>query len=196
MTTALSSFIKSPQKIFFESQERNEQIIFFLRKDFVVNVPWIFFGVLLFLFPILFNLVSQSSFFFVLPEKYRLIGSLAWYLISLAFILENYLLWYFNVYLITDRRIVDIDFFGLFNKRISEAPLENIEDVTYSMNGIVQTIFNYGNVYIQTAAEMREFEFQNVSNPALIHDKLTDLVGRKRAISGHPRKNRREAPFK
>lgn len=176
----LSSFEKSPTKVYFESQEKDEQILYLLRRDWITNVPWIFFGIVIFLFPIIFNVLLNQSLFFLIPQKYVFEANILWYLMVTAFMLENYLLWFFNVYLVTDRRIMDIDFYGLFNKRVSEAPLENIEDITYSVSGVVQTVFNFGNIYIQTAAEQREFEFHFIPNPQEVHDKLTDLVTEKR----------------
>ena len=39
-----------------------------------------------------------------------------------------------------------------------------------------EVIFNYGSVYIQTSAEKREFEFENIPNPAKVRDIISDLV--------------------
>jgi hypothetical protein len=85
-------------------------------------------------------------------------------------------MWYFNVYIISDKKIVDIDFRGFLYKNISEAPIKNIEDVTSNVSGLFGTTFNFGYVDIQTSAEKREFEFENVSNPSKIRDLIADLV--------------------
>jgi hypothetical protein len=71
---------------------------------------------------------------------------------------------------------VDVDFHGILYKNISEAPLRNVEDVTSNISGALEVIFNYGSVFIQTSAEKREFEFENVKNPSKIRDIISDLV--------------------
>jgi len=85
-----------------------------------------------------------------------------------AFVLESFLGWYFNVYIITDERIIDIDFISLIYKEVSDADIEMIQDVTYKQGGIVRTMFNFGTIFIQTAAEKPKFEFEDVPNPSLI----------------------------
>ena len=77
-----------------------------------------------------------------------------------------------------------MDFNNILHKKISEAPLRNIEDITYDTKGSLQTIFDYGNVHIQTAAETREFEFENVAKPGKIQDILSDLVSNVKGTYG------------
>ena len=77
---------------------------------------------------------------------------------------------------ITNKKLVDMDFIGLAYKNISETMLYNIEDVTSNITGIVGTIFNVGDVFIQTAAEMREFEFIGADDPSKVRDLIIDLV--------------------
>jgi len=69
-----------------------------------------------------------------------------------------------------------MDFHGLLSKNISEAPLKNVEDVTSNVTGALRVIFNYGHVYIQTSAEKREFDFEDVANPSKVRDLVSDLA--------------------
>ena len=99
-----------------------------------------------------------------------------WNIFSFGYGFERFLNWYFNVYIITNKRVVDMDFSHLLHRNISEAPLRNIEDVTYTVSGSLQTLFNFGSIKIQTAAEQRELEFEYISNPAKVQDILSDMV--------------------
>ncbi|OGM82458.1 hypothetical protein A2376_01995 [Candidatus Woesebacteria bacterium RIFOXYB1_FULL_47_31] len=110
-----------------------------------------------------------------LPVNFQLIAVLFWYLITTAFILESFLTWFFNVYLITDERIVDIDFLNLLYKEVSDANIDKIQDVTYKMAGAVRTLFNYGDVLIQTASEVPNFDFLAVPRPDKVATVLQDL---------------------
>jgi len=104
-----------------------------------------------------------------------LILILAWYLLTLIITMENFLDWFFNVCIVTNLRIVDIDFVNLIYKNVSDANINKIQDVSYNMGGVIRTIFNFGDVVIQTAAEIEQFEFEAVPNPARVVKILEDL---------------------
>jgi len=176
---SLAAFVKNPKHTFFESQEKQEKILYLLRRHVVTNTGWLVGVFIMFIIPPALMSLSLSygwDVSSIVPLRYQGILTLIWYLLTVAFALESFLSWYFNVYIVTNKRIVDIDFWGLLYKNVSEATYENIEDVTYSTGGVLQTMFNFGSIIIQTAAEQREFEFDGVPNPAEIYDKITDLV--------------------
>lgn len=176
-----SAYIEKPNNIRFATQEPGEKIIFALRKAFITNFPWIFLSILALLAPSFYmNYVIKNGtiFEFALGSELENIFIALWYLITIIYSIERFINWYFNVYIVTDRRIIDIDFRPLFYKNISEATYDNVEDTSFSMNNIFQTIFNYGNVFIQTAAEKTQFEFIDVPNPAIVQDKVSDLAAK------------------
>jgi hypothetical protein len=160
-----SSFVARPANVNFENQAQKEKIILLLRRHWVTNIRWLFFTTLMILAPILLNSVPLLSF---LPGRFQMIAVLMWYMFTTAYVLESFLGWYFNVYIITDERIVDIDFISLIYKEVSDADIEMIQDVTYKQGGIVRTMFNFGTILVQTAAEKPNFEFADVPNPALV----------------------------
>ncbi len=85
------------------------------------------------------------------------------------------ILHYLNVHIVTNIRVVDIDQVGLFSHVVSELHIDKLEDITSETNGVFGTLFNYGNVYIQTAGARERFEFDNVPNPAAIEKLVLDL---------------------
>jgi len=170
-----SAYVVSPKKSRFEGQEKGEKILLLLRRHFITNLRWVLVSVFLALVPTalpFLELEILNGF----SIKFRLLLAIVWYLITLIYIFENFLNWYFNVYIITNKRIVDIDFWGLLYRNVSEANLANVEDVTHKVGGVSQTIFNYGDVLVQTAAERSEFDFHGVPHPGKVHDKLTDMI--------------------
>lgn len=178
MPGAFSAFLQNPPQVRFESQEKGEDIIFLLRRHWVTNMGWLAAVAFMVWLPLILGILVRSGMtvFDPVPVNLRLMAGMVWYLLTIGFALESFLNWYFNVYIVTDRRVIDIDFFGLSYRNVSETPIENVEDVTYRLGGPLQSFFNFGDINIQTAAEQREFEFECVPNPALVHDKLTDLV--------------------
>jgi hypothetical protein len=177
-----SAFFERPTNIRFATQEPGENIVFILRKHFITNVPWIVTSIILLILPSLYMRYSLSNgdMFGSVPNSLENALIIAWYLVTIVYVIERFIFWYFNVYIVTDRRFIDVDFEPLFTKRISEATYANVEDTSHSMNNLFQTIFNYGNVYIQTAAEKREFEFTDVPNPSRVQDVLSDFAAQNR----------------
>lgn len=167
-----SSFFLYPDDVDFETRDSKEKIILLLRQHPIVNLKWIFGTLLLLTGP---TIIGTFGIFSLLPTGFPLIISLAWYLVTSAYAIEGFLNWYFNVYFITTARIVDVDFYNLIDKRVSNAEIEMIQDVTYQTGGVVRTMVNYGDVIIQTAAEVSEFKFEAVPNPERVTKILDDL---------------------
>lgn len=177
----LTSFAVSPPDIKFETQEEAEEVILFMRQHFIVNFGWI---VLVFtlilapsvLLPVFINLLPSPL---VIPPNYLFVGTVFWYVVTFGFALAKFLGWYFNIYIVTNERVVDIDFVNLLYKQFSEARLDKIQDVSYTTGGIFATVFNYGDVHIQTAAEVPEFEFLAVPFPERVVQTIGELAKEK-----------------
>jgi len=155
-TNPLSSFLVNPKVFSFQEKDDEEQILLVLRPHWFTNVSWI---------TITLILLSLPTFF----------GSVFYYLVTFIYAFEKFLGWYFNVFIITDERVVDIDFNNLLVKKFSEAKLSMIQDVTSKVIGFFPTILNYGHVLIQTASEVPEIDFNNVPNPEKIIKALQQL---------------------
>lgn len=161
----LSSLLINPHVFDFEERDEEEKIILVARPHWFTNVSWIFTTVLLVIAPSLLKFVPLIN---EIPDKYMLVGFLMWYLVTFAFAFEKFLSWYFDVFIITDERVIDIDFNNLLNKKFSEAKIAMIQDITSEVKGVSQTLFNYGTVFVQTAAEVPEITLETVPNPEKI----------------------------
>lgn len=173
----LSSYCYFPDHDGFETKKSGEKVILRLRRHPLTNLGWILTVLILAVFPIFFSALPVLT---TIPANFREALYLIWYLILTGVAVEGFLLWLFNVYLVTDRRVVEVDFYGLLSKSISDAEIEKIQDVTYRVGGILGTIFHYGDVLIQTASEEGGFKFSSVPNPgkaAKILKDLRDQVG-------------------
>jgi len=83
--------------------------------------------------------------------------------------------WYYNVFAVTDQRVIDIDQRGLFDRTVSVAPYANIQDVSYRIKGFWQTIFRYGNVLIQTSTPGTDLEVRKIRHPQVLQDLINEL---------------------
>jgi uncharacterized membrane protein YdbT with pleckstrin-like domain len=87
---------------------------------------------------------------------------------------------YLDVWIVTDTRIVNIEQLGLFSRHISELKHNKIQDVTSEVQGLVPTLFGYGNVYIQTAGNKQRFVFKQIPESTKTRNIIMQL--QKRAI--------------
>ncbi len=168
----VGAFVARPKRVSFDGQEPEEKIILLLRQHPIVNVKWFSLVIIMAIVPLLLGGVPLLKDF---PARFYLASIILWYLLTIAFAVEQSLAWLFNIGIITTNQAIDIDFFSLTNKRITEAEINKIQDVTSRFGGILQTFFNYGSVYIQTAGEKPELEFVNIPNPTLVADVIEKL---------------------
>jgi uncharacterized membrane protein YdbT with pleckstrin-like domain len=98
--------------------------------------------------------------------------------IMLIIWIYGFMIWidyYFDVWIITSERVINIEQKGLFNRGVSELMYAKIQDVSTEVMGFLPTIINYGDVKIQTASEDKEFLFRTVSDPYRIKDIIMNL---------------------
>ncbi len=82
----------------------------------------------------------------------------------------EYLNWKHNLWCVTNVRVVDES--GFFSRYSKESPLDKINNVEYDQS-IWGRILGFGNVDIQTAAEMGETTYQLIHHPKLLKDTIT-----------------------
>ena len=169
----LASFAVRPSRVRFETQEKKEKLLLLLRRHIVTNVPWMLITIFGMLVP---WLIAFLPIWELVPDRFQLVGAVIWYLLVVGYVLESFLTWYFNVYIVTDERIIDIDFYSLIYKEFSAAKIDQIQDVTFTQGGVVAAMFNFGTIYVQTAGEKREFDFEDVPQPRKVAMFLNEMI--------------------
>ncbi len=173
-----SSLLLNPEDIIFENQEEDEEIVLLVRRDLITNVPWIVGAIVLIIIPLLIRAFSfLFTPFFTLSGDTQLIAAVFYYIIVAGFILLQFATWYFNIGLVTTKRIIDFDVVGILSKNVSETRLNLVEDVSYNQIGSIRTIFNYGDVAMQTAGSQPNFLFDRSPEPARIVRIIADMIG-------------------
>lgn len=176
---SLSSLLVNPDVFSFEEKDSDEEILLVARPHWFTNLSWMLISGLMLIAPSLVKLIPIVN---DISGRYLTLGILVWYLLTFAIIFENFLSWYFDVFIITEKRVVDIDFNNLLDKKFSEAKLSMIQDVTSKVSGVAQTMFNYGTIHIQTAAEISYITFDKVPHPEKII-KILQLLRAKKEIN-------------
>lgn len=155
----------------FINQQQDEEVVLMLRAHPFVNIKWILIAIGMLLFPTLADMIGILG---GLPDKYVFVAKLLWYLVTLAYVFEKFLHWYYSVLIITNERIIDIDFVNLIYRVVTYANLNHIEEPTMVTGGFVRSILQFGSVYITTASEKPTIEGIDVPNPA----KVIDIISR------------------
>jgi len=174
----LASFAEHPTNVHFETQEKEETVELFLRQHPIVNLPWIIIALLLFIAPSIIFPVILNTIHLTVPVGHIIVIGAFWYLATFGFVLTSFLSWYFDIYIVTNEHIVDIDFQSLLYKHFTEAELRKIQDISFTSCGIGATIFNYGNVVVETAGEMPSIDFEMVPKPQIAVERIRSLKER------------------
>lgn len=168
-----------PKNVHFASQNKGEKVYILLRKHWLTNLGWVsnaaFFTMVPLILYFVFGLFKQDLIELFSPKLFLLVV-VSFYALVVTYILRHFIEWYFNVYLVTNERVIDFDVkVATTSTGSSELALENIEEVRERSIGILQSIFNYGDVFIYSAAHKSEILFDDVPRPGFVQDKISDL---------------------
>lgn len=86
----------------------------------------------------------------------------------LYWLVRAYFTWYrYNndVWVVTNQRVVDSTKFNWFHQKMASADLVNVEDLSIDKEGLLPTVFNFGNVVCQTSGERSNFVLSGVPRP-------------------------------
>lgn len=160
----------------FEGQEPAEKVVLLIRQHpFFITIRIGLFGfacllpiaVLVIFWSYLYGQVWMNLFLFV---------SIIWYLIFWLAIFRSLTIYTLNTVIITDRRIIESDQYGFFNRKISELHNQRIQDVTTHTNGIIETFLEFGNVMVQTAASEKQFIFYHIPHSEKVKNAIMQTV--------------------
>jgi uncharacterized membrane protein YdbT with pleckstrin-like domain len=137
-----------------------EQIIFETHKHWFVLI-----------LPLVISLIIIALSFYV----YTKLTLLMWWhflvpLFALLYFIYKYYSWKFDLWVVTSHRVIDE--FGVFSINSKESPIDKINNVSYQQS-LMGRIFGFGNVQIQTAAEMGETSYIYISRPQKLKEALS-----------------------
>lgn len=168
----ITSFSFLPDHVEFINEDPDEKVVLLLRRHPITNLGWITIAFLMIIAPAFMTVLTPMGF---LPSGFQFVLSLVWYLITSAFIMEQFLSWFFHVNIVTDERIIEVDFVNLVYREITDANIDQIQDVTVEVGGTLRTLLHYGDVIIQTAAQVPKIEFEAVPDPDRVARVLREL---------------------
>lgn len=187
-----------PQK--FPGQEPQEKVILALHRHWFVFANKIVVFLAMAIGPLIVGVAFTTLTHWQYDSRslgfgiFVMVGSL-YYLFIWILLFGFWLDYYLDYFLVTDRRVVDVEQSGLFNRSIAELRLYRIQDVTSEVKGFFPTILRFGNVYIQTAAEKERFVFEQVAHPDMVVKQLLELTDQIDDRVEHPQETKITPPI-
>lgn len=167
----MGAYCVRPGKRFINEQE-DEEVVLLLRAHPITNLKWILIAMVMVVAP---EILTAVGAFGDVPVKFLVMGKLVWYLAVLAYGLERFLNWYYSVFIVTNERVVDIDFVNLLTRVMSYANLNHIEEPSMVAGGFFRSLFKYGDVFVPTAAEGQASEGLAVPYPDRVISIISEL---------------------
>jgi len=174
MKSLLSIFTKSTNS--FDGEENGERVILLLRRHPFFIIIQLIFLAFLFLIPAIAGAVFLpflsahnilSLFLFVFSIWCLFIWSTAFYTLTMYTL---------DVWIVTDRRIIDSAQHGFFSRTISELHMSRIQDISVQTRGVIQTFLKFGDLHVQTAGTEERFNFSQVPHPEKVKDEIMKLA--------------------
>lgn len=164
--------------------EPGEEIVLKVHRHWFVFVMESLFFVVLLLLPLIVTALLGSV--FAMKEgadgsSPLLFFTGLWYLALWVFFFIKWTDYYFDIFILTNKRVIYISQKGLFSRRISSTRLDRVQDVSAEVSGMVPTFLNYGNVHVQTAGEEQEFVLHSLPDPDFVKNKILAQYG---AVTG------------
>ncbi len=128
---------------------------------FIMLVLPFFVLFLIALFPQILSTLNISIQDYTSIIAYAIAG---WSVLSL---MGGFMIWthyYLDLWIITDRRIILIDQISFFSRNVSIFRLERLQDIEFSIKGIIPTFLNFGTLNAQTASST-ETNFRSTGMP-------------------------------
>lgn len=151
---------------------RKEEIVFKSRQHWLVIVPKLLLWTVALLLVVLITVSLALT---------PLHGRALVLLLALAFplwrIMVNFLNWWNEQYVITNRRVIQLE--GIINKHSIDSSLEKVNDVVLQQSAIGR-VLNYGDVQILTASELGVNLFRRMARPVRFK---TEMLNQKEAMS-------------
>jgi uncharacterized membrane protein YdbT with pleckstrin-like domain len=136
--------------------KKDEKLLLIIRKHWIQLVPSVFAWLVLTIALLVW--MSNYSIAFIII------------LVTAIFPMVEYIKWKYNLWAVTNMRVVDES--GFFTRYSKESPLDKINNVEYDQP-VLGRLFGYGNVDIQTAAELGETKYELIHHPKLLKDTIT-----------------------
>lgn len=160
---------------YFEDQMDDEEVLYVFRKHPIVMRKGLIISSVAILVGPLYTLAltylkpdsaPTMNFFFL-----SFLGSLV---LSAILFMPSWIAWHFSIYIITDRRLIQITQKGLFNRTVVDMGLGQIQMVNYQVAGLQETLLGFGTIMMQTL--VGDLVIHDVHHPAKTQKRILEIL--------------------
>jgi hypothetical protein len=172
--------MKDLSSIYFPGKEPQERISMLLRRHPVVITKKLILIFLIGIIPVIIGMLINRYTTWLddgtgLWYAGLLLLASVVYLFWLLLLYETWVNYYLDVWIVTDERIIAMEQVSLFHRGVSELRLNTIQDVSSNVIGMLPSLFRFGDIQVQTAANEEKFHFSQVPKPEIVARTILEL---------------------
>ena len=155
----------------------DEKIVVVIRKHWLVFILEAFVIVLAIVAPLIAAVFVPSSLLVSLAQigvsgDLLLFAYVIFVLVLWMFLFILWTTYFLDAWVVTNRRVIDIDQKTLFYRETTTLMLEKIQDVTVEVQGILATLFGYGKLTLHTAGDGEDIVINFAAHPQYAKDRI------------------------
>ncbi len=128
-----------------------------------------------------------TPFFFLFPLlQFGLLGKILLVACEVAgcwFAIRSFLIWNFDVLVVTGERLIRMEQHGVWKRRIQEVPLRLIQNIGCERSGLIETFWSMGTLWVQTAVDAPRLTTPRIPHPEDWQQRINQLREGQRARS-------------
>lgn len=110
-------------------------------------------------------------------------GEVTWFLLVWLALFALWTNFYLDLWIVTNRRIVNVDQISLFKRAITTWQFENIQEITTETQNPFQNFFNYGMISIRTAGPTAQHaRMEGIPHPDEVSALMLKQIGKYREL--------------
>ncbi len=108
------------------------------------------------------------------PPSMVALAAVALLALAVILVIANLKIYLGNGLVLTDKTLYLVGQGSLISRRLSQFNLEKLEDVTATQNGLLSTLFNYGDITAKTSGEEKNMVFTWAPDPQNLSEVILD----------------------
>lgn len=161
---------------YFPDQFEDEEVLYVFRKHPIVMRRGIIWGSLGLLVGPLYTLILTYT---RPPEQvptmtFFYLSFLVSVILAAILFFPSWMSWHFSVFVVTDKRFIQITQKGLFHRSVVDMALPQIQMINYEVSGLQETLLGFGTIMMQTF--VGDLVIHYLHHPAKIQKKLLEIL--------------------
>lgn len=140
----------------------------------VAHRHWIY-GVKIMFFPTIVFFFTWALLFYVSTPVVFYIAAVSVF-ISFMWLFHNFLDYYLDAWLITDKGIIDLAWHGWFHRESTRVLYSDIQGVSYEVKGVFATIFRYGHIAVEKISTGTNITLPGIPRPRRVQTVIMESM--------------------